>query len=380
MSTKGVLALSDGTIFEGEAFGKTDLAEPIWGEVVFNTSMYGYQEILTDPSYAGQIMTFTNPQIGNVGCNSLDVESANVHVQGVLIRELSKAVSNFRAEQSLPEYLKENGKVGIAGIDTRKLVKLLRDKGSQVGAIACGDDINTKALVEFAASKDYDAINFVEKVSCKTPYAWNQLPWELKTNSYPTLSDAELSSRPHLVVIDCGVKYNILRLMLKHGFKVTVVPWNYTSDQIAELNPDAVFFSNGPGDPSVLTSIVETAKGLLGRYPIFGICLGHQIVSQALGAKTFKLGFGHRGGNHPVRDETTSKVEITVQNHGYAVKPDKLPETVPVSHLNLNDMTVEGIDIPEMKAFTIQYHPESSPGPHDAQYLFERFYSLATRG
>ncbi len=378
-----VIALADGTIFRGVSFGASrGISRAVIGEMVFNTSLYGYQEILTDPSYAGQIMTFTCPQIGNVGCNEEDNESANVHVEGILIRDLSTVVSNFRATQSLSDYLENSGKMGLAGIDTRALVSHLRDNGAQMGAMASGSNINPDDLVDQARKQgSMEGKDYVKFVSCQEPYTWNELPWQLADPSKGQapgpikLTSDQLSSRPHVVAVDCGIKYNILRLLLDTGFRVTVVPATYTSQQIMGLHPDALFLSNGPGDPATLGYVVKTAKDLIGKFPVFGICLGHQILGQAFGGSTYKLKFGHRGGNHPVKDLTTGKVEITVQNHGFAVDAKSLPKDVRVSHINLNDQTIEGLDLPEYKIFCIQYHPEASPGPHDSRYLFKRFFT-----
>jgi len=376
---KAVLTLADGKTYQGYAFGNVaDFTEPVWGEVVFNTSIFGYQEIITDPSYAGQIMSFTNPHIGNVGCNSMDVESHDVHVTGVVIRNLTNSTSNYRAQMTFEEYLKQNNKVGLCGIDTRELVRYLRDNGSQLGAISLGDAAKASTLTDFLKSKDYADVNFVEQVSCTDPYQWSELPWDHKGNYYPKLDSTKLNSRPHVVAIDCGIKFNILRLLTATGFRVTVVPSTYGSERIAALKPDGVFISNGPGDPSKLPFLVKTTKELLEKYPMFGICLGHQLIGQAIGGSTFKLKFGHRGGNHPVRFETNKVIEISVQNHGYAVSPEGLPKDAVVSHVNLNDGTVEGLELPKQRAFSVQYHPESSPGPHDSQYLFQRFYDLVT--
>jgi carbamoyl-phosphate synthase small subunit len=376
---KALLVLADGSTFEGYGFGELrGTTNPACGEVVFNTSMLGYQEILTDPSYAGQIMTFTNPHIGNVGCNSQDVESYKMQAEGVIIRELSKVSSNFRSQESFSKYLEQEGKMGIYGIDTRALVRKLRDKGSQMGVIACAGLDKAKELQDYASSRKYEDVDYVAQVSCQEPYTWMELPWSAKSNSYPKLSESTLKGRPHVVAIDCGIKFNILRLLTGVGFRVTVVPCWYTPEQILALKPSGVFMSNGPGDPGKLTGLVSTTKSLLGKVPMFGICLGHQLMGQALGGKTFKLGFGHRGGNHPVRNDLTSVIEISVQNHGYAVDPMSLPRDAGISHINLNDRTVEGLDLPKLKAFSVQYHPESSPGPHDAEYLFKRFYDLVT--
>jgi carbamoyl-phosphate synthase small subunit len=375
----GILALADGTFFKGKLFGAYP-SSPVVGEVVFNTSLYGYQEILTDPSYAGQIMTFTYPHIGNVGCNDEDNESSKVHVQGVIIRDLAKIRSNFRSTLTLSEYLARAKVTGLAGIDTRELVTHLRTIGAQMGTIGAGDGVSPDDLVSLArAQGTMEGKDYVREVSCQTPYAWSELPWRL---GEPTriLTQEQLISRPHVVAVDCGIKYNILRLLTDVGFRVTVVPAGTTSEQILQFRPDGVFLSNGPGDPSVLDYIVNPVRDLIGRTPIFGICLGHQILSQALGGTTYKLKFGHRGGNHPVMDKTTGKVEITVQNHGFAVDAESLGKTGAITHVNLNDQTVEGIEELSANAFAVQYHPEASPGPHDARYLFERFFERVTRG
>lgn len=374
--SEAILALADGTLFRGHSFGAAcSMEKPRIGEVVFNTSMYGYQEILTDPSYRGQILCFTAPHIGNVGCNPLDVESNKVHVEGVVVRDLSRTVSNFRATQSLSEYLEAASIPGLAGIDTRKIVAHLRNHGSQMGALASGRELDTDALVRRAReASTMVGQDLVQFVACKKSYDWRELPWTLKKNCFRSIDPERLLSRPHVVAIDCGVKYNILRLLLEIGFRVTVVPARFSEKEIQALHPDALFLSNGPGDPEPLEYVVKTVKSFLGRVPIFGICLGHQVLGQALGGKTYKLKFGHRGGNHPVKDLNTGKVEITVQNHGFAVDGDTLPGSVTVSHLNLNDDTVEGLEAPEHRAFSVQYHPEASPGPHDSRYLFQRFY------
>ena len=370
------IALADGTCFEGRAFGyKRRIEEATVGEVVFNTSMYGYQEILTDPSYCGQIMTFTYPHIGNVGCNQHDNESDKVYVEGVLIKKLSPITSNYRAQETLDQYLKKAKVMGLEGFDTRALVSHLRDSGAQMGAMACGEDLSSDDLVDRARSaKPMDGLDLAKVVTCSEPYHWNQLPWSVEEQGYPTLSNTKLNNRPHVVAVDCGVKRNILRLLLKSGFRVTVVPATYTAEQILALSPDALFLSNGPGDPGPVTYLIETVRELLGKLPMFGICLGHQILGLAMGAKTYKLKFGHRGGNHPVIDLETKKVEITVQNHGFAVERESIGGEAIITHVNLNDNTVAGLKIPGHNAFGIQYHPESSPGPHDASYLFDRFY------
>ncbi|RMG45552.1 MAG: carbamoyl-phosphate synthase small subunit [Candidatus Dadabacteria bacterium] len=376
MRRKAVLALADGKLFHGYAFGATRSSDaPAVGEVVFNTSMFGYQEILTDPSYAGQIMCFTAPHIGNVGCNELDVESERVFVEGVIIRDLSLRASNFRATQTLDGYLRAASVMGIAEIDTRELVSYIRDVGAQMGAMACGDDIDCDQLVDYArAAGSMEGKDYVKRVTCDRPYSWDELPWTLSDNSYKRLSQEKLVSRPHVVTVDCGVKRNILRLLLDAGFRVTVVPATFSASDISALNPDALFLSNGPGDPATVTYVVETVRELLGRLPIFGICLGHQILAQACGAKTYKLKFGHRGGNHPVLEKKSDRIHITVQNHGFAVREDTVGDRAIVSQINLNDQTVEALDIEELNTFCIQYHPEASPGPHDASHYFKRFF------
>lgn len=373
-----VLALADGTVFHGHGFGAPSL-RPTVGELVFNTSMYGYQEILTDPSYAGQIMCFTYPHIGNVGCNDEDVESGRVHVEAVVVREVSAITSNFRARRSLPEYLRNAGVTGMSGIDTRAVTTHLRTHGAQMGALVAGDRIVVDDLVSMArAAGSMEGKDYVKAVTCAKSYAWNELPWSLQKGGKREVSYDSLIARPHVIAVDCGIKRHILRLLVDVGFRVTVVPAATSADSIRALRPDGVFLSNGPGDPATLDYVVAPARELLGTVPMFGICLGHQILGQAVGGKTFKLKFGHRGGNHPVRDVATGKVEITVQNHGFAVDERSLPREAQVSHVNLNDGTVEGITVPELRAFSVQYHPEASPGPHDSRYLFERFYQAVT--
>ncbi len=378
----GFIALADGTIFKGRAFGALrDISDPVIGEAVFNTSMYGYQEILTDPSYAGQVMTFTYPHIGNVGCNEEDVESARVYTEGLVVRAAHKVPSNFRATVSLSSYLLKSGVMGLEGIDTRQIVAHLRDKGAQMSAMAAGASVNPDDLVSVARSLgSMEGKDYVRAVSCKEVYGWDYLPWSLSAGNGRRLSQEQLVARPHVVAIDCGIKQNILRLLVDVGFRVTVVPAGTSAHDLLALRPDGLFLSNGPGDPATLDYVVNPVRELLGRIPMFGICLGHQIIGQALGGRTYKLKFGHRGGNHPVRDETTGKVEITVQNHGFAVVRESLPSDVQITHINLNDQTVEGLACARVRAFSVQYHPEASPGPHDARYLFRRFYDLVMGG
>jgi carbamoyl-phosphate synthase small subunit len=374
----GYLALANGVVFKGRCFGALrGVSDPVCGELVFNTSMYGYQEILTDPSYAGQIMTFTYPHIGNVGCNEDDVESSRIYTEGVVVRSAPTAPSNFRATTSLRDYLFKGNVMGIEGVDTRDLVIALRTHGAQMAVMAGGEGVDSDTLVDMAkAAGSMEGCDFVKQVACREPYTWDYLPWSLQHGNTKRVSPEHLVSRPHVVAVDCGVKGNILRLLVDVGFRVTVVPAGTTSADILALRPDGVFLSNGPGDPATLSYVVNPVREILGRIPIFGICLGHQILGQAIGGKTYKLKFGHRGGNHPVRDETTGKVEITVQNHGFAVDAASLGDRAFISHLNLNDLTVEGLESKELKAFSVQYHPEASPGPHDSRYLFRRFYEL----
>lgn len=367
---KATLALADGSVFEGVAVGAEGIAG---GEVVFNTSMSGYQEILTDPSYVNQMITFTYPHIGNVGVNDEDVESRKVQVSGLIVREFSEEYSNYRAKRSLGSYLKENNIVAISGIDTRALVIHLRDKGAQNGIIATGQYSKDELIDRARKVPSMEGLDLVPLVTTKERYEWKQGTWKLGSG-YKNYTDAELRGRPLVVALDFGVKYNILRLLVENGFRVIVVPASTSAQEILALNPDGVFLSNGPGDPSAVTYGIKAVQDVVGKKPIFGICLGHQILGIALGAPTFKLKFGHRGGNHPVRNEITGKVEITVQNHGFATDAARVPKSMCISHLNLNDNTVEGFELDGGKTFSVQYHPESSPGPNDARYLFQKFY------
>ncbi len=368
------LALADGTVFRGYSIGASGETD---GEVVFNTSMSGYQEILTDPSYRKQMLTFTYPHIGNVGVNPEDVESDRVQVSGVIVRELSDQYANYRATGSFEDYMKDNGLVGITGIDTRALVLHLRTHGSQMGIITTGTHRNG-ALVEKAKNlPSMEGTDLVPVVSTEKVYPWRQGTWKPVTG-YSHITETEEKSRPHVVAIDFGIKYNILRLLVEHGFRVTVVPAKTESRDILALQPDGIFLSNGPGDPATVRYGIKTIRELLGKKPMFGICLGHQLLGHAVDVPTFKLKFGHRGGNHPVKNTITGKTEITVQNHGFATKADKIPPNVRFTHVNLNDNTVEGIEVPDAKAFSVQYHPESSPGPRDASYLFEQFRKLVS--
>jgi carbamoyl-phosphate synthase small subunit len=366
---EATLALQDGAQFKGYLIGAEGESA---GEVVFNTSMSGYQEILTDPSYKYQMLTFTYPHIGNVGVNRSDVESDSVKVAGLIVRELSDHYSNYRAEISLEEYLKKAGVTGIGGIDTRALVLHLRTHGSQLGVIGAEDPAT---LVDKArALPSMEGLNLTDDVTTKAPYDWTEGTWNLATNDFDRPTDA--AKRPTIAAIDFGIKQNILRLLVDQGFKVRVFPARATAEEILASDPVGVFLSNGPGDPAAVTQGIATTKALLGKRPIFGICLGHQILGLAVDAPTYKLKFGHRGGNHPVRNNDTGMVEITVQNHGFATDLNRVPKNVRITHMNLNDNTVEGLEIPGANAFSVQYHPEASPGPHDARYLFKKFRDL----
>jgi carbamoyl-phosphate synthase small subunit len=370
------LALADGLVFTGKAFGAEGSSD---GEVVFNTGMTGYQEVLTDPSYAGQIVTMTYPLVGNTGINVEDIESHNrkVQVRGFVIRELTPIVSNFRSRQSLEEYFSAEGIMGIEGVDTRALTRHIRLSGA-VGGVLSTDDVSDDQLVERA--KAFGSMAGKDMVAGVTPteaYDW--------ADGY--VSEFAQGARAHgekifnVVAIDCGAKINILRNLVECGCKVRVVPAATSADEILAASPDGVFVSNGPGDPAAVTYTIETLKGLAGKVPIFGICLGHQMLSLALGATTYKLKFGHRGINQPVRNQATGKVEITSQNHGFAVDDESLKATgAQVTHVNLNDDTVEGFTHPDKAIFSVQYHPEASPGPHDATYLFDCFRDMMETG
>jgi len=382
---KAILALADGRHYEGYAFGAEGEA---MGEVVFNTSMTGYQEILTDPSYEGQLVAMTYPQIGNVGVNGEDVESRKAFVKGFIVKEYTPVPSSWRATQSLHDYMRANGIVGIEGIDTRALVRHLRDHGAQEGIISTAT-VNIDELVAKAnGSPGLVGRDLVKNVTCETAYDWNEGLWDL-VGGYkrrePKVAPAKRRQRKRadfvspaysVVAYDFGIKFNILRNLAEAGCRVKVVPAGTPAADVLALNPDGIFLSNGPGDPDAVPYAKETVRQLIGKKPIFGICLGHQILALALGGRTYKLKFGHHGGNQPVMDQTTGKVEITAQNHGFAVDADSLTRAAQVTHLNLNDHTVEGLAHRELPIFSVQYHPESSPGPHDANYLFRRFVEL----
>lgn len=373
------LALEDGTVFTGKAFGARG---EIDGEVVFNTSMTGYQEILTDPSYHGQIVAMTCPQIGNYGVNLEDAESARPWVRGFVVRELSRSVSNFRAAGSLGDYLEKHQVIGIEGIDTRALVRLTRERGALKGVLSTTDLDNGRLVAKAKASPGLLGRDLAREVMPSGASSWEpgyESPFAgVSGHVTPKLGE----KRPHVVALDFGMKWNIPRSLVESGCRVTVVPGSTASAAILEYQPDGVFLSNGPGDPSALLEPIDELRALIRLaaeargVPIFGICLGHQLLGQAFGAKTFKLKFGHRGANHPVRDERTGKVEITTQNHGFAVDPATLPADVEPTHVNLNDQTLEGLRHKTLPVFSVQYHPEASAGPHDSQYLFAEFRKM----
>ena len=372
------LALEDGTVFTGRGFGRVEQDNPIAGEVVFNTSMTGYQEILTDPSYSGQIVTMTYPHIGNYGINGLDVESTRVHVAGFVVKELSCIPSNYRSDQTLSDWLDKEGVLAIEGIDTRALTRKLRIDGALRGVLSCSN-LNDAELVDLAkASPLMAGRNLAQVVSTQQSCDWksNLGDW------CPIQGEIAAPERKFKVVaIDCGAKANILKNLTQRNCEVVVVPHDSSAEAILEHGPDGLFVSNGPGDPEPVTATSNTLKGLHGKLPIFGICLGHQLLGLSLGADTFKLKFGHRGGNQPVQNLATRKVEITSQNHGFAVEPESLKKVGgEPTHINLNDQTLEGFRHTDLPIFAMQYHPEASPGPHDASYLFDCFIDMMLTG
>jgi carbamoyl-phosphate synthase small subunit len=364
-----ILVLADGTSYQGYAFGAKGTT---FGEVVFNTGMTGYQEVVTDPSYSGQIVTFTYPELGNTGVNPEDEESFKPHIKGVIARNITEKPSNWRSTQSLPDYLKQHNVVGIYGIDTRNLTRRLRSSGAMNGAISSEILDPDQLLVQLQAVPSMEGLNLVKEVTTKEVYEWIE----------PTSVEWEFSHRTNLeeekftvVAIDFGIKRNILRRLASYGCKVIVVPADTSPEEILKYNPDGIFLSNGPGDPSAVTKGIETATALLSaKKPTFGICMGHQILGLSLGAQTFKLKFGHRGLNQPAG--LKQKVEITSQNHGFAVTEESLGADIEITHLNLNDRTVAGLKHKTLPFFSVQYHPEASPGPHDADYLFEQFVKM----
>ncbi|MGA2551601.1 MAG: glutamine-hydrolyzing carbamoyl-phosphate synthase small subunit [Burkholderiaceae bacterium] len=364
-----ILALADGTLFRGISFGAPGEAV---GEVVFNTAMTGYQEILTDPSYARQLVTLTYPHIGNVGVNRQDVESSRVHAAGLIIRDLPRLASNFRMEQTLQDYLQDEGCVAIAGIDTRKLTRLLREKGAQGGAIVTGRADADKALALARGFPGLGGMDLAREVSVAEPYEWNETVWELGPG-YGSRSE----ERHHVVAFDYGIKRNILRMMASRGCRITVLPAQASARDALSYRPDGIFLSNGPGDPEPCDYAIAATAELIDRgLPTFGICLGHQIMGLAAGGRTLKMKFGHHGANHPVKDLETGQVLITSQNHGFAVDPASLPGNCLVTHVSLFDNSLQGFRLTNRPAFCFQGHPEASPGPHDIGYLFDRFVGL----
>jgi len=355
MKKKALIVLEDGTVYEGWAFGA--FGEKV-GEIVFNTSMTGYQEILTDPSYKGQIVTMTYPLIGNYGANSEDLESDGPKVEGFIVRDYSKVWSNWRGEESLEDFLKRQGIIGIEGVDTRALTRHIRLQGAMKGCIST-EDLDPQRLLQKA--KEWTGLigqDMVKYVTCQKPYKWSH------------------EGRFKVVAYDFGIKRNILRILSRLGCQITVVPAWTKAEEVMALDPDGIFLSNGPGDPQGVSYAVEEIKKLLEKRPIFGICLGHQLLCLAFGGKTYKLKFGHRGGNHPVKDLITGRISITSQNHGFCVDPESLPSDVEITHINLYDHTLEGVRHKKLPIFSVQFHPEASPGPHDAEYLFHEFIRL----
>ncbi|MBN2021565.1 MAG: glutamine-hydrolyzing carbamoyl-phosphate synthase small subunit [Pirellulales bacterium] len=367
------LALEDGTVLTGTAFGAEGEVD---GEVCFNTSMTGYQEILTDPSYRGQIVAMTYPEIGNYGVNSEDVESRRPFLAGFVVRELSRRTSNFRAEENLDDYLARHNLVGLEGIDTRALVRKLRTHGAMRGVLSTVDLDDARLVAKAKASPGLVGRDLVREVIPDAPATWNTplSPWARLQNDPNRPLPGPKS--PHVVALDFGMKWNIARHLFDMGCRVTVLPGTADAQAVLDLKPDGVFLSNGPGDPEPVVYAQQTIAQLLGKLPIFGICLGHQLLALACGAKTFKMKFGHHGANQPVMDHATGKVEITTQNHGFAVDPTTLPADLEVTHVNLNDGTVEGLAHRRHAAFCVQYHPEASAGPHDSSYLFARFRAM----
>ncbi|HEB67073.1 MAG TPA: carbamoyl-phosphate synthase small subunit [Gammaproteobacteria bacterium] len=375
MRHPALLALEDGTVFRGESIG---IAGQTVGEVVFNTAMTGYQEILTDPSYARQIVTLTYPHIGNTGVNEEDEESSDVHAAGLVIRDLPLIASNWRAEETLEEYLRRHKRVAIAGIDTRKLTRLLREKGAMNGCIVAGDDIDEAAAV--AAAREFPGLkgmDLAKEVTTGQPYEWAQGTWSLEEGLPAAPHPVEEALPRHVVAYDFGVKRNILRMLVDRGCRITVVPARTPAEEVLKLNPDGVFLSNGPGDPEPCDYAIEAIGALAERgVPMFGICLGHQLLSLASGAKTVKMKFGHHGANHPVQDLDSGQVMITSQNHGFAVDEASLPANLRATHRSLFDGSLQGVERTDIPAFSFQGHPEASPGPHDVAPLFDKFIEL----
>ncbi|KAJ0242784.1 Carbamoyl-phosphate synthase small subunit [Hirschfeldia incana] len=366
------LVLEDGSIWPAKSFGAPGTRV---AELVFNTSLTGYQEILTDPSYAGQFVLMTNPQIGNTGVNLDDEESEQCFLAGLVIRNLSISTSNWRCTKTLADYLTERNLMGVYDLDTRAITRRLREEGSLNGVLSTEQTKTDEELLHMSRSWDIVGIDLISDVSCKSPYEWvnkTDSEWDFNTNTRD-------GKAYRVVAYDFGIKHNILRRLSSYGCQITVVPSTFPASEALKMNPDGILFSNGPGDPSAVPYAVETVNELLGKAPVYGICMGHQLLGQALGGKTFKMKFGHHGGNHPVRNNRTGQVEISAQNHNYAVDPASLPGGVEVTHVNLNDGSCAGLSFPEMNVMSLQYHPEASPGPHDSDNAFKEFIELMKR-
>jgi carbamoyl-phosphate synthase small subunit len=372
--TPALLALEDGTTWPGEAFGAIGERS---GEIVFNTAMTGYQEVLTDPSYHGQIVVMTAPHIGNTGINFEDEESQKAWLSGFVVRAASPRVSNWRAQQSLDAYLREHGVVGITGVDTRALVRHIRTAGAMRAVISSLDPDPERLVAAARAAPSMEGLDLVREVTCAEPYHWAEGSgnWSFEIGAAKRRNlGSSISNHPyHVVAYDFGIKKNILRLLADRGCRITIVPATTPAAEVLALEPDGIFLSNGPGDPAAVTYAIRATRELLGKKPLFGICLGHQILGLALGGTTYKLRFGHHGGNQPVRNADTGHVEISSHNHGFAVDAGSLPAGVEITHVNLNDGCVEGLRVRDLRAFSVQYHPEAAPGPHDAAYLFDQF-------
>jgi carbamoyl-phosphate synthase small subunit len=371
------LALENGIVLTGESFGASG---EITGEIVFNTSLSGYQEIFTDPSYTGQIVTMTYPLIGNYGVNPDDTESTGPQAAGVVVREYIDTPSNFRSTKSLGAWLQEHGIVAIQGVDTRMLTRMIRTQGAMRAILSTTDPDDASLLKKVSLSPQMNGLNLASVVSCQTVYEWNEMdttPFALRTLNGRSGREDRFS----VIAYDYGVKHNILRRLASYGCTVTVVPADFSAEEIIDRNPDGIFLSNGPGDPAAVKVAIQNVKSLIGKKPIFGICLGHQIMALALGGTTFKLKFGHRGANHPVKNLLTNEIEITSQNHGFAVDPASLhSDDIEITHINLNDKTNEGFRHRRLPLFCVQYHPEASPGPHDSDYLFRDFIEMMRTG